>query len=191
MKPSASSQAPVEIRLAREVRLVVKLRDPSDRPVRGAEACADLQSDSGRRSSSCTKGGTDQAKFSLDEGRDKIIASADGFGTKVVERDLKRREDETEHEIVLRLVPGAPLQIRLVGQAVDDAKVALLVDPSGVDRTDLVRESSIDAGTGDRRWTTWSLDPGVWSVHVDAGSGDPLVREVEVVPGPPIEVVVP
>ncbi len=100
-------------------------------------------------------------------------------------------EDSRTAAIVLQLVPGAALDIRLVGQALEEARVALLADPSGVDRTDLVREDSIDPATGDRRWTTWTLDPGLWTVRVDPGTGDPLVRKVEIAPGPPIELVVP
>ena len=191
VKTSSSSQTPVELRLFREVNLLVKLRDASDRPVQGADVCAKRQTENGMSSSSCTMDGSDVARFSLDEGHYKIIASAAGFGTKVLERDLKRREDGTEQTIVVHLVPGAPLDIRLVGQAAENARVASLIDPAGNERTDLVRESSIDAATGDRRWATWSLDPGLWTVSVDPGSGDPLVREVEVLPGAAIEVVLP
>lgn len=181
----------LRIELPRETALIVKLRDAQGNGARNAKVCAELKSDDGNRSTNCTMGGSDEVRFSLNEGTYEIRASAAGFGTKVVERELKVREDGTAHEITVTLVPGAPLDIRLVGQPSEAAKVVSLIDPTGAERTGLVDDEGVDAATGDRHWTTWGLDPGVWAVTVDDGSGKVIVREVEVAAGPPVEVVLP
>ena len=191
VKADPASRTPVTIELSRETRLVIKLRDAGDNPVSGADVCAVLLADDGDKSTNCSRGGSDQVRFSLNEGRYKIKASATGFGTEVLERDMKPRDDGSEDTVTVHLVPGAPLDIRLVGQPTRDASVVSLISPSGADHTDLVREESVDPSTGDRRWFTWSLNPGVWTLTVNPGTGKPIVREVEVIPGSPIEVVVP
>jgi protocatechuate 3,4-dioxygenase beta subunit len=182
---------PVRIELSRETKLIVKLRDPQGNPARGAEVCAIRQTDDGNRSQSCSMGGSDQVQFSLDEGTYKIQASATGFGTKVFEREMRRREDGSATTLTVDLVPGAPLDIRLVGNPVEGVKVTSLIDPTGAERGDLVRDVVVDPSTGDRRWATWTLNPGLWTLTVDDGDGEVIVREVEVAPGPPIEVVLP
>jgi hypothetical protein len=185
------SGTPVRIELSREIKLIVKLQDAQGNSARGTEVCAVRQKNDGNTDTSCSMGGFDQVHFSLDEGSYKVQASATGFGTKVLERELKRREDGSAHTLTVTLVPGAPLDIRLVGQPLETAKVVSLIDPTGADRTDLVRLGTVDPATGDRRWTTWTLDPGWWTLTVDDGSGNAIVREVEVVPGPPVEVILP
>jgi len=182
---------PVWIELSRETKLVVKVRDVWRNPVRGAEVCAIRQGDEGNRTHSCSMSDGDQVQFSLDEGTYKIRASATGFGTKVFDREMKRREDGSATTIEVGLVPGAPLDIRLVGNPVEGAKVTSLIDPTGAERNDLVRDGAVDPRTGDRRWETWSLNPGLWTLTLDDGDGNAIVREVEIAPGPPIEVVLP
>lgn len=188
---TATTATPVRIELSRETRLIVRLRDSGGEPVSGADVCAVLQSDDGNSSTNCSRGGSDQVRFSLNEGRYKIKASATGFGTEVLERELKANDEGTEDTITVTLVPGAPLDVRLAGQPTPAAKFVSLSGPDGTDHTDLVREESVDPATGDRRWITWSLNPGAWVLTIDPGSGKPIVREVTVIPGAPIEVTVP
>jgi len=104
---------------------------------------------------------------------------------------MKRSEDGSATSVTVDLVPGARLDIRLVGNPVEEATVTSLVDPTGAERSDLVRKGTADPSTGDRRWGTWTLNPGLWILTVDDGGGKTIVREVEVAPGSPIEVVLP
>ena len=66
-----------------------------------------------------------------------------------------------------------------------------MIDPTGAERSDLVRQGTVDPSTGDRRWTTWTLNPGPWTLTVDDGGGKTIVREIEIAPGSTIEVVLP
>ena len=188
---SADPSTTVKIELPRETRLVIQLRDAGGNPVSGADVCAELLSDDGNNSTNCSRGGTDRVQFSLDEGRYKIKASATGFGTEVLEREMKARDDGKEDVLTVNLVPGARLDVRLVGQPTPDASIVSLIAPDKTDRSDLVREDNVDPSTGDRRWITWPLIPGVWTLTVNPGTGKPIVRTVDVVPGAPIDVVVP
>ena len=181
---------PVRIEMSRETKLVVKLRDAQGKPATGARVCANEIREDGR-SSSCSSGGSDQVRFSLNEARYTILASATGFGTQVFERDMKPTEDGSATTITVDLVPGAALHIRLVGQPKEGAKIVSLIDPTGAERRDLVEEAAVDPATGDRRWTSWTLNPGLWNLTLDDGDGHAIQREVEVVAGPPIDVILP
>jgi len=145
----------VKIELSRETRLIVRLRDAGGNPLSGADVCAELIADDENKRTSCSRGGSGQARFSLNEGRYKIKASATGFGTEVLEREMKASDDGAEDTITVTLVPGAPLDVRLVGQPTPDARFVSLIGPDDVDHTDLVRRESVDPATGDRRWITW------------------------------------
>jgi len=175
----------VELRLPRSVELVVHIRDEHGRELDDVRACA-LRQDA--NSSSCVSGGSAKVNLSLDEGTYVLLASARGFGTEELVREL-RADAAGPTEIDVALAPGAPLRIRLVGQT-NATPVVTLIDPFGVSHPRLVQEESVDPATGDRRWTTWPLDPGLWIVAIDV-DGTPLSREVEVVPGPEIEVTLP
>ena len=185
------SREAVRIDLFRDVQLIVILRDEQGQPARRTKVCVKRRSDDGTSSTNCQTGGTGEARFSLGEGRYKILASAAGFGAKVRDQELSYKEDGSAHTLELTLRPGAPLDLRLAGQPLESARVVSLSDAAGNDRTDLVGDGTVDAATGDRRWQTWTLEAGIWTVRVDPGDGELIVREVEVVPGAAIEVLLP
>ncbi len=66
--------------------------------------------------------------------------------------------------------------------------------PSPLDSLLLYDEEPFDSGapaTGDQLWATWHLEPGAWTVTLDAGDGDPLQKTIEVAPGPGSELTFP
>lgn len=55
-----------------------------------------------------------------------------------------------------------------------------------------MEDQGIDPGTGERRWSTWGLEPGIWEVTVDPGDGgDPIEKAIAVLPGSDSEVSLP
>ena len=43
---------------------------------------------------------------------------------------------------------------------------------------------------GDTRWTTWTLEPGTWQVVLEV-DGETLRKEIDMVPGPDLELLFP
>jgi hypothetical protein len=178
----------VVLRLTRQVRVAVVLKDAQRRPALNSRVCF-IRIEGESRSTQCSLGGPDRVEQTVNEGSFTILASAAGFATRVVERRLEAREDDGTEEIPIVLVPGSPLRIRLVGTAGEDARVTALIDPAGQDRGGLlVEDGGVDPATGDRSWSTWPLEPGSWTVSLDTGFGDTLQKTVEVVAGGEIEV---
>jgi hypothetical protein len=178
--------SPVEFRLKRSVSLTVNVRDTQGNPLPRLHVCALTLEGNSR---SCTSGGQGSAQFTLEEAAYAILASAAGFATEEQERELTAAADGAT-TIDVALVPGAALVIRLVGQATAEGTKVMLVDPSGKERPRLIQNGTVDPATGDTRWETWTLAPGVWTVSIEA-DGEVFTKEVEVVPGPTIQVVLP
>jgi hypothetical protein len=182
-----SPSAPVEFRLKRSMRLTVNLLDARGNPLPGVLVCAIFVDGNSR---SCNSGSVGGTEFSLEEGRYILLAAADGYATEESEIELAPGPDGRA-TIDVTLVPGAPLVIRLVGQAsaAEGANV-VLTDPDGQQRPRLLRGGTVDPATGDARWETWPLRPGSWIVRVEV-AGEVFSREVDVVAGPKIEVGLP
>jgi len=183
---------PVEIGLSRSVQLRVRLSDRMGRPVSKAQVCVKQRGEDGTvNMSSCNSTGGSTTEHEVREERYILTAGSPGFGTSVIDPlEVRATENGEPVEVPITLAPGAALLVRFPWSLEQPPRLKLL-DPLGNDLSFLVNRRSVDTGAGEVRWTTHGLEPGLWQVWVEPPDAEPIVREVDVVAGPTMEIRLP